>query len=496
MSKPILANPPRTTRLAQVHTAILWAVLLIGGLVPSPLLAQVNELASYAAPNSNAIIFFNVNNVMKSSLASSNEWKENFDKAYASGLVAVPPTTASVMISSDLDVSSWKSLVTTAVFDLNEPFGLSVINRQYNGIPDSIGDKSALLLSQGVYVVQASDRRAAVISTGNRQVVSRWLHTASQPSNSSLSKYLQAAAERTKISDIVLAIDLDSAFPDVVIESKLKSSEVFGKLSDADRKGAAKVLQTLKGLTLEVIVKQEADARLVVDFGSDVASSPLAAKGKELLIEVLSDAGLMVDDLESWNGRSEGNKYILQGKLSGDGIRKVMRLINLPIGNFVTSEKSLSAGASESQVAYTTQQYFRSIQKVMSQIDEITKRDDVAISRYAKWFSNWADEIDSLPILNVDPTLLEFSQKLSESFRQCSDAIAGIRIQAGARGAQVWNGIGEYYMWTNEQSNVRNAMRKEEQARGVTSARGIYREIQNGLQDVRRIMVDKYKLEF
>ena len=107
MSKPILANPPRATRLAQVHTAILWAVLLLGGLVPSPLLAQVNELASYAAPNSNAIIFFNVNNVMKSSLASSNEWKENFDKAYASGLVAVPPTTASVMISSDLDVSSW-----------------------------------------------------------------------------------------------------------------------------------------------------------------------------------------------------------------------------------------------------------------------------------------------------------------------------------------------------------------------------------------------------
>jgi hypothetical protein len=204
----------------------------------------------------------------------------------------------------------------------------------------------------------------------------------------------------------------------------------------------------------------------------------------------------MMDDLESWNGRADGSRYILQGKLSGDGIRKVMRLINLPIGSFVTTDKGLSSSSNESQMAYTTQQYFRSIQKVMAQIDEITKRDDVAISRYAKWFSKWADEIDALPILNVDPTLLDFSQKLSESFRQCSDAIAGIRIQAGARGAQVWNGVGEYYMWTNEQSNTRNAMRKDEQARGVTSARGIYREIQNGLQEVRRVMVDKYKLEF
>lgn len=482
------------------HTHNLAALLFVSCLLAHALApiarAQVSDLTRYAAPNSNAIIFFNVNQVMKSSLAASQDWKVNFEKAYASGLVAVPPTTSELMVSSDLDVSSWKSQLTTAVFDLNEPFSLSVIGRQYNSVPDTIGSNPTLLLSQGVYVVQASDRRAAVISSGNRQVVSRWLQAAEKPSNTGLSEYLQAAASRTKISDIVLAIDLQNAFPAAVIESKLKSSDSFSKLADVDRAGAAKLLQTLKGLTLEVIVKQEADSRLVVDFGSDIGGSMIAQNGKALLIEVLSDAGLMMDDLDSWNGRADGSRYILQGKLSGDGIRKVMRLINLPIGNFVTTEKALSSGASESQMAYTTQQYFRSIQKVMSQIDEITKRDDVAISRYAKWFSNWADEIDALPILNVDPTLLEFSQKLSQSFRQCSDAIAGIRIQAGARGAQVWNGIGEYYMWTNEQSNVRNAMRKDEQARGVTSARGIYREIQNGLQEVRRIMVDKYKLEF
>ena len=126
----------------------------------------------------------------------------------------------------------------------------------------------------------------------------------------------------------------------------------------------------------------------------------------------------MVDDLESWNGRADDNRYILQGKLSGDGIRKVMLLRQSPISSFVTAEKDLASGASESQMAYTTQQYFRSIQKVIGQIDDITKRDDVAISRYAKWFNNWADEIDGLHILNVDPTLLEFSQKLSESIRR------------------------------------------------------------------------------
>ncbi len=74
------------------------------------------------------------------------------------------------------------------------------------------GKIPTLLLSQGVYVVQASDRRAAVISSGNRQVVSRWLQAAEKPSSTGLSEYLQAAASRTKISDIVLAIDLQNAF--------------------------------------------------------------------------------------------------------------------------------------------------------------------------------------------------------------------------------------------------------------------------------------------
>lgn len=477
--------------------AALWLTLPVWMMLPvAAIHAQSNQLISYATPNANAIIFFNVNQVMNSPLAASQNWKEDFDKAYASGLVAVPPATGQLMISSDLDISTWKPNLTTAVFELNEAFELSAIRRQYEGVPDTIGDQSSLLLSQGVYVIQAGERRAAVISSGNRQVVSRWLQNAEKSATGSLSDYLQAAAARVKISDIVLAIDLQNAFPLAVIESKLKSSPLLSKQKAEDRAAAAGLLHSLKGLTLEVIVKQAADSRLVVDFGSDISGSAIAQHGKEILIEALSDAGLMMDDLQSWSGRAEGNRYILQGKLSVDGIRQVMRLINLPIGNFVTDEKRLASGSSESQMAYTTQQYFRSIQKVMAQIDEITKRDDVVISRYAKWFSNWADEIDALPILNVDPSLLEFSQKLSQSFRQCSDAIAGIRIQAGARGAQVWNGVGEYYVWTNEQSSTRNSFRKEEQARGITSARGIYREIQNGLQEVRRDMVDKYKLDF
>jgi hypothetical protein len=268
----------------------------------------------------------------------------------------------------------------------------------------------------------------------------------------------------------------------------------------------------LKGLTLEVLFSDKADARLVVDFDAQVAGTVLETQGKAILIEALSDAGLMIDDLENWSGRADKNRYILQGTLSFSGLRHVLRLVTLPIGNFATEANSsqdkptnakantenstTKSGVEQSQMAYVSQQYFRSVQSVFDEIDKMTKKEDMALSRYAKWFEHWADEIDALPILNVDPELLDYSQKLATNFRQCSDAIAGVKTQATARGAQVWNGVGEYYVWNNDAGNTRNAIRKDEMAKGVTNVRTIFRDLQTDNQAIRRAMTSKYNVEF
>lgn len=479
-----------TTSIRSYLVAILFALA-------SPwCYGQTSDLANYALPNANSVLFLNVSKLMASELANSENWREEFEKAYATGVISLPPTTNDAMICSEIDFSSWTPTTTVAAFNFQDAISLNAISRQYQGLNDEILGKKAVLLPQDIYVVQAEDRRAAMINSANRQAVTRWVKAALSNPVNQLSTYLKAAADRRSISDLVQAFDLEGAIPNIVLAGKVKSSAALAKLDEQESQQALKLLQSLRGITLEVIVRTTADSRLVVDFGDSILDSAIEEHGKELLLEVLAEAGLMIDDLSSWNGRAEETKYILQGKLSGNGLKHVMRLIRSPISNFFADDKKLIESNNESQMAYESQQYFRSIQKVMAEIDEMTKRDDVAISRYAKWFSHWADEIDALPILNVDPDLLDYTQKLSASFRACSDAIAGIKIQAGSRGAQVWNGLGEYYVWSNDQANARNAIRKEEQARGVASARDIYRGIQSSNQEIRRSLTAKYNLEF
>jgi hypothetical protein len=415
------------------------------------------------------------------------------------------------MISSLIDVSTWNPNLSVAVFDLNQNVDISAIAQQYNGLMDEVGGKKSVLLPRNAYLIQLGEKSAGVISPANRQVVSRWVNNSGGSLNN-LSPYLQSAVERTKVSDLVQAFDLEGAIPKLVVAGKVKSSPIFSKSSAQEVDQAIVLLQSLKGLTLEVLFSDKADARLVVDFEAQVAGSVLETQGKAILIEAMSDAGLMIDDLESWSGRADKNRYILQGTLSLNGLRHVLRLVTLPIGNFATEsnsgqEKTASAkgndegsntkaGVEQSQMAYVSQQYFRSVQSVFDEIDKMTKKEDMALSRYAKWFEHWADEIDALPILNVDPELLDYSQKLSTNFRQCSDAVAGVKTQATSRGAQVWNGVGEYYVWSNDAGNTRNAIRKEEMAKGVTNVRTIFRDLQADNQTIRRAMTSKYNVEF
>jgi hypothetical protein len=472
---------------------------------------QVAELAKYSPADANSLLLMNVSKIKQSKMATSPEFRNNLEKARASGLTPLPTTSQSVMISSLIDVSTWNPNLSVAVFDLNQNVDISAIAQQYNGLMDEVGGKKSVLLPRNAYLIQLGEKSAGVISPANRQVVSRWVNNSGGSLNN-LSPYLQSAVERTKVSDLVQAFDLEGAIPKLVVAGKVKSSPIFSKSSAQEVDQAIVLLQSLKGLTLEVLFSDKADARLVVDFEAQVAGSVLETQGKAILIEAMSDAGLMIDDLESWSGRADKNRYILQGTLSLNGLRHVLRLVTLPIGNFATEsnsgqEKTASAkgndegsntkaGVEQSQMAYVSQQYFRSVQSVFDEIDKMTKKEDMALSRYAKWFEHWADEIDALPILNVDPELLDYSQKLSTNFRQCSDAVAGVKTQATSRGAQVWNGVGEYYVWSNDAGNTRNAIRKEEMAKGVTNVRTIFRDLQADNQTIRRAMTSKYNVEF
>ena len=66
----------------------------------------------------------------------------------------------------------------------------------------------------------------------------------------------------------------------------------------------------------------------MVDFGRDTAI--LASFAKPLLLELLSQSGALIDDFETWQVGAKGKQVSFEGKLSNDGLRRLLSVVEPP----------------------------------------------------------------------------------------------------------------------------------------------------------------------
>jgi hypothetical protein len=239
----------------------------------------------------------------------------------------------------------------------------------------------------------------------------------------------------------------------------------------------------------------------MVHFRSD--SSVLAPIAKPLLQELLAGLGATIDDVEGWTVQGEPQRIVFQGPLTEAGRKRVLSLVDNPLASLLAAEaaETSSANRQASQVAAATQQYFKALTSIVSEIREKSK-DSKTLGENALWFDKWARRIDSLPVLNVDKELIDFGQYVTTQLRNMAAALRGVGIRSGARTAQVWdsssvyyNGY-SYYAEARDADPERRAIRAQERAAGATSARGIVQEIETSLAKVRKDLTQKYQVEF
>lgn len=465
-----------------------------------PAHGQSPSLVQRIPGSANALALWNAERVFASPMAQREKWNEKFQKAYVAGLASVPPGSKYVVVASEIDVQKWQSVWSLAEFDLSADVNLARIARQYEGMLDEVAGLGTVALSQDAYVVQIGEQQVAAFAPGNRQAVSRWLRE-TQGSHS-ISPYLQHAIARAQSSDVVEAFDFADAIPKKVIEGKIQSSQTLAGKTKAEVAAVTNVATGIQGVTLEVIVRESAVARLVVDFQSD--ASPLAAVAKSLLIEVLGDAGMKIDDMDSWKARVEGTKVILQGDLSPSGLQQAFQLIDQPISSFIADAQGAdeAAGNDRSQ-AYASQHYFQGITRILTEIKTSANKKDNELSRYARWFDKWSDEIEAQPILNVDTELLNFGRAVSRTLRDCSDSIRGVGQRSAVRSTEqgygtTYNPYQNWYSYVSP-TNVaqqRLAVNQQEKIRGAVSARELFRSIEDETSKMRQVLTERYKVPF
>jgi hypothetical protein len=380
-----------------------WLIaLFLLSITAQPARAQFEKLAVSIPSTANAIALLDAKALFDSPLAAKEGWKEKYDRAFACGLCAIPPSAERMILAADIDYEHVQPAWELVVADLTDTRTAAMIARASKGVLDPIGSVPAVALRDDSYVVEFGQKRVGAMAPANRQAVARWLRETQSRSTPALSGYLKGSLVASEKSQIVIAFDLEDAIPPEVIQAKLAASDTLAA-KKIDVKSVAKTLQGIRGLAVEIAVSDVATGRLRVHFHGD--ASPLVPVALPLLTEILNDLGARVPDVDGWQVTSDPQRITFHGPLTTAGMRRVLTLIDAPTSAILASEPKEPGESGEGSVkAYASQQYYRSLMSIVEDLRDESKK-SVTLGQNALWFDKWARRIDKMPILNVDEEL-------------------------------------------------------------------------------------------
>jgi hypothetical protein len=186
----------------------------------------------------------------------------------------------------------------------------------------------------------------------------------------------------------------------------------------------------------------------------------------------------------------------------------LLSIVQSPVPAAATVATNTQAGANEAPAdpAVASQRYYKAVCAILDNFSG-----GKSPSETATWLRAGAKRIDQLPILNVDPSLVEWGGMVSTKMKQATGVGVVAQSQMNARVAGVMDPT--YATWDKDYSgdttndsanrvaseNARNQRRQaalEQKAQAQEQALGILNEIAETRPKVRADMVAKYKVEF
>ena len=453
------------------------------------------DLARRIPADANALVLIDVEKTVGAPLAVKQGWAAKLESAYVERPIFLPPEAKKLAMGAALNpengfVGAWE----LALMEMAEPVSVRSIARSEGGRVDQISGVNTAFTPNGVAFVELEEGLLAVVRPAERQFLSRWISLARRSTRPELSEYLQAALPQVNDRvQMLFAIDLTDVLSSDDVQKKLADAAWF-KESKADAASVAKVVASLRGVTLRVAVGEKSQGQLQIDFAEDVA--PLKPFAKQLVIEALGNLGFQTEELKEWDDSLTEHSIRMRGDLSIDAQRRLFSVIELPAADLNSAEAPSTdpKNPSESEVRERSLTYFNSTQVLIKDLRKGLKE----TSATSAWMERYARRIDELPILHVDELLLDYGDKLAETLRimVLSKQQAGIR--AGVRGSDG----GGYYDGYNygsdgySQAAGRSQARTEEMAVANDTRLQGWQLIDNATADIRRTLTQKHGVEF
>jgi len=487
---------------------LVWLAFLVAVLVAyrvHPVHAQFKDLARHVPSTANALVLFNLERLHQSPIAVREGWEQEHEKAFAAGLVVVPSDAKRLVLASQVDFELLEPIWDVAVLELDEIPPMATVAREYQGRADTVGGVPAAALPGDLYLVQLDSGTLGAMSPANRQNVARWVRDCRSKTSVNLPPYLQEALGYADVvgTEIIMALDLsDVLTPHIVREEIGLSRTLEGRNIDVD--ALASVLSSLRGVTLGIRTGEKPFGKIKVDFGFD--ASIMAEFAKPLLLETLADGGARIDDFYDWQAEVDEKQITIEGYLSSSGMRRIFSVLEAPTTSLGGSAAEPTSETPSGTIAkaQASLRHFRSVKSLLDDF-EGSHGDTRTYGQIGLWFEKYARKIDSLPVLNVDSELLDYSAHVAELLRNAAIAIQGAGIRSVAREAGIhgyvargWAGAhrGPVHYSTRNVAARRRAVAAQERATGASSVIGIMREIETATSKIRRAMTERYQIEF
>ncbi len=344
----------------------------------------------------------------------------------------------------------------------------------------------------------------------DRQRMARWLRGTLLKPRDVPPRYADSAvflADRG--SQIVLAIDLADAVSPALVEQRLKASDIL-KRGVYDPQIVAQRLVSLRSAYFAITVGETIEGKIKLDFG--LPADYLIAIAKDMLKLALDDAGATLPDLNRWRTSGKDTSIILEGPLTEESTRRILSLVQPPMMSHDSfgdpsrnalpeAAKAAPAPAREPLSHVEAQKrYFRAVVDLLEGLRN--QRAETAASMRL-WYDRYAKRIDELPIVDVDADLLDFGGLASKTLREMSLGINYARNDQVYRiagtpnvGGVVVAGYGYYGGGGTDKAYDASVIKKQSNAVLNTQLDATWKGIDQAVADMKRKLVERYKVEF
>jgi hypothetical protein len=483
-------------------------------------------LLSRAPADANALVMVQLDKVRNSEFAKTAGWTAK--DSLAGGVQVLLPRgeIQRCLFAAQLNLLDLSPTWEVGVLDTSSDPSLELFAQGIHGPRETLGTVSAVRMPFDMYLVKLAPSLFGMMGPADRQKTARWGRQTSgnRPLDSA---YLMKMASfpETIGTEIMIGFDLADTIDLTAARKKMSESPTIRE-GNIDVDVAAQILTSIEGVALGVRVLDQASAKLRVDFGRD--PTPLTKVLKPLLLERLAARGAMIEDFNQWVAEIQGNTAFLTGKLSPLGLSRVLSIVeptlpdsaaptsttpaaSTPSGNVAqtTPQKttptldSSPTSARPQPRADVTRQHFLKVRTLVTEIRFPSS--DLKInsaSGFGVWIDRQARRIDQLPMLDVDPDLLDWSQGVAKSLRVDAAKLRGASIRSSVYSSNpyAYNASG-YAIQGGEYTGMSYQSPKQIQSRMETAAANlvhvdVMRMIDDEMASIRRLMTERFQVEF